>query len=174
MRKRNNRKVFENVEVTDAGANGNAIAHAPDGRVIFLSNAVPGDVVDIMTTKKRKAYYEGRVLKIHSESEKRTTPKCLHFGVCGGCKWQNMAYAHQLWYKQNEVENHLRRIGNVSLPEISPIKGSEQTYYYRNKMEFSFSSSRWLTEDEVSSGNPIENRNALGFHIPGMWDKILD
>ncbi|MEO1548718.1 MAG: 23S rRNA (uracil(1939)-C(5))-methyltransferase RlmD, partial [Bacteroidota bacterium] len=172
--KRNNRKVFEQVEVTDAGAKGKAIAHAPDGRVIFLSNAVPGDVVDIMTTKKRKAYYEGRVLKIHSESEKRTTPKCLHFGVCGGCKWQNMDYVHQLAYKQNEVENHLRRIGNVALPEISPIKGSQQTYYYRNKMEFSFSSNRWLTEDEVSSGNPIKNRNALGFHIPGMWDKILD
>jgi len=173
MRK-NRRQFFEKIEVLDAGAKGKAVAKAPDGRVLFLSNAVPGDVVDVQTHKKRKAYFEGTAVHFHSYSDKRTEAVCEHFGVCGGCKWQHMAYEHQLFYKQREVVNNLTRIGGVSLPEISPILGSKQTYFYRNKMEFSFSDSRWLSQEEINSDTPIENRNALGFHIPGMWDKILD
>ncbi|WP_435625139.1 23S rRNA (uracil(1939)-C(5))-methyltransferase RlmD [Flagellimonas sp.] len=174
MRKKNRRQTFEKIEVLDAGAKGKAVAKAPDGRVIFLTDAVPGDVVDIQTTKKRKAYFEGQVTYFHSYSDKRTTPVCEHFGTCGGCKWQHMSYEHQLYYKQKEVENNLRRIGNLELPEISPILGSKNQYFYRNKMEFSFSDSRWLTQEEINSEKDITDKNALGFHIPGMWDKILD
>ncbi|WP_422350673.1 23S rRNA (uracil(1939)-C(5))-methyltransferase RlmD [Flagellimonas sp.] len=174
MRRNKRRQTFEQVEVVDAGAKGKSVGKAPDGRVIFLSNAVPGDVVDVMTTKKRKAYFEGVATNFHQRSAKRTDPQCEHFGVCGGCKWQNMAYKHQLFYKQKEVENNLQRIGGVELPDTMPILGSEKQYFYRNKMEFSFSSSRWLTEQEIKSEEEILDRNALGFHIPGMWDKILD
>ncbi|WP_291965483.1 23S rRNA (uracil(1939)-C(5))-methyltransferase RlmD [Maribacter sp.] len=174
MRKKTKRVVFENVVVTDAAAKGKTIGKAPDGRVIFLNNTVPGDVVDVQTTKKRKAYFEGTAINFHTLSDKRVDPVCQHFNVCGGCKWQDMGYEHQLYYKQKEVENNLKRIGHLDLPELTPILGSEQQYFYRNKMEFSFSDSRWLTLEEVRSDNQIDDRNALGFHIPGMWDKILD
>ena len=174
MRKKKKRLVFENVTVTDAAAKGKTIGKAPDGRVIFLNNTVPGDVVDVQTTKKRKAYFEGSAINFHSLSDKRVDPVCQHFNVCGGCKWQDMGYQHQLFYKQKEVENNLKRIGHLDLPELTPILGSEQQYFYRNKMEFSFSDSRWLTLDEIQSDQQIDNKNALGFHIPGMWDKILD
>lgn len=160
--------------VTDAGAKGKSIAKAPDGRVIFISNAVPGDVVDIQTMKQRKAYYEGKAIKIHEYSPKRTEPVCKHFGTCGGCKWQNMHYDYQLEYKQREVVNNLQRLGKIDLPDITPISGSKDIYFYRNKMEFSFSDSKWLTLKQIQSDEIIEDRNALGFHIPGMWDKILD
>ncbi len=174
MARKNKKKVFHELEVTDAGAKGKAIAKAPDGKVVFIDNAVPGDVADIQTYKKRKSYYHGKVTNYISYSEKRTEPVCQHFGTCGGCKWQNMDYKHQLFYKQQEVENNLRRLGKIELPETNPISGSENIYFYRNKMEFSFSDSRWLTLDEINSGEDIEDKNALGFHIPGMWDKILN
>lgn len=174
IRKKNNNQIFESVEVLDAGAKGKCIAKAPDGKIILIGNAVPGDIVDVQTTKRRSAYYEGDAIVFHTLSSKRTTPKCVHFGVCGGCKWQDMQYQDQLFYKQKEVENNLKRIGKMELPEILPILGSEKQYYYRNKMEFSFSSSRWLSLDEIRSTDEIFNKNALGFHIPGMWDKILD
>ncbi|MGB5383613.1 MAG: 23S rRNA (uracil(1939)-C(5))-methyltransferase RlmD [Lutimonas sp.] len=174
MRKRNVRQIFENVLVTDAAAKGKSIGKSPDGRVIFLSNAVPGDVVDVEVFKKRKAYYEGKAIQFHSLSEKRTEPVCEHFGVCGGCKWQNMKYEEQLNFKENEVVNHLKRIGHVEIQEILPIKACEQIYFYRNKMEFSFSDARWLTPEEIAKGGEIDNKFACGFHIPKMWDKILD
>ncbi|ATA94625.1 23S rRNA (uracil(1939)-C(5))-methyltransferase RlmD [Capnocytophaga canimorsus] len=174
MKKKNQKLVFENIEVIDAGAKGKSVAKAPDGRVIFLSDAVPGDVVDVQTTKKRNAYYEGFVIKLHKSSERRTEPVCEHFGYCGGCKWQNMSYKHQLFYKQKEVENNLKRLGKIELPEIQPILGSEKIYFYRNKMEFSFSDTRWLTPEEIKDSESIDNRNGLGFHISGAWDKILD
>ena len=174
MRKKTKRLVFENVTVLDAAAKGKTIGKAPDGRVIFLTNTVPGDIVDVQTTKKRKAYFEGIATTFHSLSDKRVDPVCQHFGVCGGCKWQDMGYEHQLFYKQKEVENNLKRIGHLELPELTPILGSKKQYFYRNKMEFSFSDSRWLTLDEIQSDNQITDKNALGFHIPGMWDKILD
>lgn len=174
MRRKNKRQTFEHVEVIDAGAKGKSVGKAPDGRVIFLSNAVPGDVVDVMTTKKKSAYFEGVATHFHTLSDKRTTPECQHFGTCGGCKWQHMGYGHQLYFKQREVENNLKRIGNLELPEVSAILGSKKEYFYRNKMEFSFSNSRWLTQKEIALDRDFEDRNALGFHIPGMWDKILD
>jgi 23S rRNA (uracil1939-C5)-methyltransferase len=174
MSRRNKKQVFENIEVIDAGAKGKVVAKAPDGKVIFLSNAVPGDVVDIQTYKKRKAYYEGKATIFHSLSEKRTEPVCEHFGTCGGCKWQHMSYDNQLFYKEKEVVNNLTRIGHIELPEVTPILGSEKQYFYRNKMEFSFSDSRWLTLEEINSDKDLGDKNALGFHIPGMWDKILD
>lgn len=174
MPRKKTKQIFEHVNVIDAGAKGKSIGKAPDGRVIFLSNAIPGDIVDVQTTKKRKAYFEGVAIKFHSLSDKRTEPVCDHFGVCGGCKWQNMDYEAQLFYKQKEIENNLSRIGKVELPITIPIIGSEKKYFYRNKMEFSFSDSRWLTQEEIDSEKDIENKNALGFHIPRMWDKILD
>ena len=167
-------QVFENIEVIDAGARGKTVAKAPDGRVIFLTNTVPGDVVDIRTGKKRKAYFEGTAIKFHKESDKRVEPACEHFEHCGGCKWQNMGYEHQLYYKQKEVTQNLVRIGHLDVPKVTPILGCEKTYFYRNKMEFSFSSNRWLTYEEINSDEEIDDRNALGFHISGMWDKILD
>jgi 23S rRNA (uracil1939-C5)-methyltransferase len=166
--------VFDTVKVLDAGAKGVSVAKAPDGKVIFISNVVPGDVVDVQTFKKRKAYYEGKAINFHEYSEHRTEPVCEHFGVCGGCKWQNMKYSQQLYYKQNEVYNNLKRIGKVEMPEFEPILGSEKQFFYRNKMEFGFSNARWMTEAEIKSDQDFDDRNALGFHIPKMWDKILD
>ncbi|GGK32431.1 tRNA (uracil-5-)-methyltransferase [Yeosuana aromativorans] len=174
MSRKKKKQVFTNIEVIDAGAKGKTIAKAPDGKVIFLPNAVPGDVVDVQTFKARKAYYEGKATVFHKLSDKRTQPICEHFGVCGGCKWQDMAYEHQLYYKQKEVVNNLTRLGHIELPEVTPILGSKKQYFYRNKMEFSFSDSRWLTQDEIQSDKNLDDKNALGFHIPGMWDKILD
>lgn len=174
MSRRNKRQVFEDLPVTDAGAKGKAIAHAPDGRVVFIKNAVPGDVATVRTTKKRKSYFEGEAIAFSTLSDKRVDPACPHFGTCGGCKWQFMKYEHQLYYKQQEVMNNLQRLGGIELPEIEPILGSENEYFYRNKMEFSFSDSKWLTRAQIESDETIEDRHALGFHIPGMWDKILD
>ena len=173
-KKRTEKIVFENVEVLDAGAKGVSVAKAPDGKVIFLPNVVPGDVVDIQTLKKRKAYYEGKATKIHTYSKDRTEPLCEHFGVCGGCKWQNMKYEKQLFYKNQEVANNLKRIGKIELPEFEEILGSKEQFFYRNKMEFGFSNARWMTDEEIQSGKEFDNKNALGFHIPRMWDKILD
>ena len=174
MARKNRKQVFTNLEVIDAGAKGKTVAKAPDGKVVFLPNAVPGDIVDVQTFKKRKAYYEGKAIAFHKLSDKRTEPKCEHFGTCGGCKWQHMSYESQLFYKQKEVTNNLTRIGHIELPEVTPILGSKEQYFYRNKMEFSFSDSRWLTLEEIQSDEDLGDKNALGFHIPGMWDKILD
>ena len=174
MSRKKVKQVFEKIEIIDAGAKGKTVAKAPDGRVIFLTNAVPGDIVDIQTFKKRKAFYEGKAIKFHTLSDKRTDPVCEHFGTCGGCKWQHMKYEDQLYFKQKEVTNNLTRIGHIELPEITPILGSKEQYFYRNKMEFSFSDARWLTLEEIQSDRDLGDKNALGFHIPGMWDKILD
>lgn len=159
----------------DAGAKGVSVAKAPEGQVIFIPNVVPGDVVDVQTFKKRKSYFEGKAIKFHSFSEHRVAPVCQHFGACGGCKWQNMDYGRQLFYKNNEVLNNLRRIGKVDLPDFEPIMGSEKQFFYRNKMEFGFSDTRWLSDAEIRSDDQtLGKKPALGFHIPRMWDKILD
>lgn len=173
-KKKSDKIIFDNVKVLDAGAKGVSVAKAPDGKVIFIPNVVPGDVADVQTFKKRKAYYEGKAIKIHEFSEHRIDPVCEHFGSCGGCKWQNMKYSQQLFYKNQEVYNNLKRIGKIEMPVFEPILGSEKQFFYRNKMEFSFSNARWMTEAEIQSGKDIDNGNALGFHIPRMWDKILD
>ncbi|PZR15559.1 MAG: 23S rRNA (uracil(1939)-C(5))-methyltransferase RlmD, partial [Flavobacterium psychrophilum] len=173
-RKKTDRIVFDNITVLDAGAKGVSVAKAPDGKVIFIPNVVPGDVVDVQTFKKKKSYYEGRAINFHEYSKHRIDPVCSHFGSCGGCKWQNMEYSQQLFYKNQEVYNNLKRIGKIELPGFEPILGSEKQLFYRNKMEFSFSNARWKTQEEVDSGVEISDANALGFHIPKAWDKILD
>ncbi len=173
-RRKKSKLGFTNVEVIDAGSKGKGIGRASDGRVLIIDQVVPGDVVDVSTYKKRKSYYQAKPTQFIKLSPKRTEPVCQHFGVCGGCKWQHMAYDHQLYYKEKEVLENLKRIGKVEITETLPILGSERIYFYRNKMEFSFSSSKWLTEAEISSGQDIKDKNALGFHIPGMWDKILN
>ncbi|QMU63892.1 MAG: 23S rRNA (uracil(1939)-C(5))-methyltransferase RlmD [Flavobacteriaceae bacterium] len=174
MSRKKKNVIFENIKVIDAGTKGKAVAKAPDGSIIFMSNAVPGDVVDIQVNKKRKSYYEGKVIQFHTYSDKRTDPVCEHFEYCGGCKWQHMKYVAQLVYKEKEVIHNLQRIGGLDLPEMAPILPCEKNYFYRNKMEFSFSSNRWLTPEEIKSGRKINDKNALGFHIAGMWDKVLD
>jgi len=173
-RKITDKIVFNDILVLNAGAKGVSVAKAPDGKVIFIPNVVPGDVIDIQTLKKRKAYYEGKAINFHKFSKDRIEPVCEHFGTCGGCKWQNMNYEKQLFYKNQEVYNNLKRIGKVDLPDFEPILGSKEQFFYRNKMEFGFSNARWMTDEEIRSGEEFENKNALGFHIPRMWDKILD
>ena len=167
-------KLLENITVTDAGAKGKSIAHAPDGRVIFISNAVPEDIVDVQITKKKKAFYEGVAVKFHRYSPLRETPVCEHFDYCGGCQWQHMNYPSQLHYKQQEVVSNLKRLGGITPEEVLPILGCEKPYFYRNKIEFSFSETRWLTPEEIASQEEIEVRQGLGFHIAGAWDKVLD
>ncbi|MEK8179876.1 23S rRNA (uracil(1939)-C(5))-methyltransferase RlmD [Flavobacterium buctense] len=173
-RKQTNKVIFENITVLDAGAKGVSVAKAPEGQIIFIPNVVPGDVVDVQTLKKRKAYFEGKAIKFHEYSSDRVEPVCQHFGACGGCKWQNMNYDKQLFYKNQEVFNNLKRIGKIELPDFEPILGSTKQFFYRNKMEFGFSDTRWMTDAEIQSGVEFDNKNALGFHIPRMWDKILD
>jgi len=174
-RKKTDKVIFENITVLDAGAKGVSVAKAPEGQIIFIPNVVPGDVIDVQTLKKRKSYFEGRAIKFHSYSENRVKPVCEHFGSCGGCKWQNMKYEQQLFYKNQEVQNNLKRIGKIELPDFEPILGSENQFFYRNKMEFGFSDTRWLTEKEIQSADTtLSKKPALGFHIPRMWDKILN
>lgn len=173
-RKKNKLQFFENIEIIDAAAKGVSVAKAPDGKVIFVSNAVPGDVVSIKTINKKKSYYEGVITSITQPSRDRIEPVCSHFGYCGGCKWQNMSYEKQLYFKSNEVYNNLKRIGKLNLPDIEPILGSKKTFYYRNKMEFAFSETKWLTPEEIANENTLDKKFALGFHIPKMWDKILN
>ncbi|MCB9018561.1 MAG: 23S rRNA (uracil(1939)-C(5))-methyltransferase RlmD [Paludibacteraceae bacterium] len=172
-RKNKQLPVIENIEITDVAAEGKAIAKK-DNMVIFTQYVVPGDVVDLQITRKKNSYMEGRVVKIHKYSDKRCEAICKHYGVCGGCKWQILPYEEQLRHKQDQIINNLTRIGKVELPEIMPILGSEKTLYYRNKLEFTFSNKKWLTEEAIQSGEKFDNMNALGFHIPGMFDKVLD
>lgn len=173
-RRRNKQFILENIQLTTAGAKGAAIGKAPDGKTLFVRNAIPGDVVDVRVLKKKKRFLEGKAIKVHHFSENRTAPKCQHFGVCGGCKWQNMSYETQKFFKEKEVLDNLQRIGGVETSSALPIKGSDEIYFYRNKMEFSFSNQRWITEKEIEDNVEISDKNALGFHIPGMWSKILD
>ena len=172
-KKRKQLPLLEKVPVTGVAAEGKAIARV-DGMTVFVPYAVPGDVADIQITKKKSNYTEGKVPRFESFSENRADPFCEHFGTCGGCKWQILPYGEQLKYKQKQVEDNLTRIGKVELPEISPILGAPETTFYRNKLEFTFSDKRWLTEKEISSGSEPRQMDALGFHIPGMFDKVLD
>jgi 23S rRNA (uracil1939-C5)-methyltransferase len=165
--------LLEKVRITDIGAEGNALARV-NNLVVFVPMLIPGDVVDIQVIKKRKKYMEGRVVRFHEYSPDRITPLCKHFGVCGGCKWQHLPYDLQLKFKEKQVTDNLTRIGKIDLPEIKPILGSSQIYLYRNKLEYTFSDKRWLTTDEVNSDNKFEKEGALGFHIPGLFDKVLD
>ena len=165
--------LHEGVEIVDVAAEGKSIAKV-DGLVVFVPFAVPGDVVDIQTYRKRKGFAEGRVMRFVEYSADRVEPVCEHFGVCGGCKWQMLPYELQLQHKHKQVTDNLTRIGKVELPEISPIMGAPETTFYRNKLEFTFSNKRWLTEAEIGSEREFTQMNALGFHIPKMFDKVLD
>ena len=173
-RKRKENIILSKILVIDAGSKGVCVGKAEDGKIVLIPNVVPGDVVDVKVFKKKSKYYEGIAIHFHEKSADRIPPICSHFGYCGGCKWQNMQYEAQLKYKQNEVWNHLKRIGKVTLPEMTPIVGSKDIFYYRNKMEFSFSDTKWLTPEQIASEEVIDREHALGFHIPKMWDKILD
>lgn len=172
-RSRRNKPLLERVVISDIAAEGKALGKVND-TVVFVPLAAPGDVVDVQVTKKRKRYYEGRPVRFHHLSDIRTEPFCSHFGTCGGCKWQHIPYNEQLKFKQREVWNNLKRIGKVELPEISPILPSPEERFYRNKLEFTFSNRRWLSPEEMESDEIISNKNGLGFHIPGMFDKVID
>lgn len=175
MGRKNRKEIFlENIEVLRAGAKGVSIGKTPEGKTVLIQDAVPGDLVNVSVFKKKSSYLEGKAVEILRSSEYRVNPKCIHFGVCGGCKWQNLAYSAQLRFKQDEVENNLKRIGGFHDLKVSPILGSAQEYYYRNKLEFTFSNSRWLTLDEIRDSEATYERDALGFHIPGQWSKVLD
>lgn len=164
--------VLEDVTIESVAAEGKAIAHSPEGQVIFVEFAVPGDIVDIRLTKKKKSYLEGRIINLKKASEKRLEPFCEHFGVCGGCKWQPLPYEMQLEAKQRQVFDQLVRIGHLDVPEISPIIGSDKTVYYRNKLEFTFSNRRWLSAEEIQ--NCSWSEPGLGFHVGKFFDKVLD
>lgn len=165
--------LLERVKITDIGAEGNAIARV-DNMVVFVPMLIPGDVADIRVTKKRKKYLEGRVEKIHEFSPDRISPRCIHFGTCGGCRWQHLPYNMQLRFKEQQVIDSLKRIGRLDLPEVMPILGSKDEYYYRNKLEYTFSDRRWFSFEEINSGKELIKEAALGFHIPGLFDKVLD
>jgi 23S rRNA (uracil1939-C5)-methyltransferase len=165
--------ILEDVEITDVAAEGKALAKVND-MVIFVPWAAPGDITDIQLTRKRSNYAEGRVVRFHKYSEERSAPFCEHFTICGGCKWQHLPYESQLKYKQKQVVDHLVRIGNVEIDEWRPICASEQTTFYRNKLEFTFSNKRWLTQEEMSDDTTCNAMDGVGFHIPGMFDKVLD
>ena len=200
MSKKNKKIILENLLITDYAAEGKALAKL-DGKVIFIAGAVPGDVADVMLVKNKKDWAEGRVLKIKQLSKERVEPFCKHFGICGGCKWQMLPYAKQLQYKQQEVEQNLRRIGKVDLPEILLIVGGDETVHYRNKLEFTFSNKRYLLPEEIASSyqygeniadildssEPADSKvpppaggggggfgGALGFHVPRIFDKVID
>jgi len=165
--------IIEKATVSGIASEGKAIVRHND-LVIFVPWVVPGDIIDIQLTRKKNKYAEGKAVYFHAYSRQRCKAFCEHYGVCGGCQWQILPYSEQLRYKQQDVIDRLTRIGKVELPEISTIIGSDKTEFYRNKLEFTFSNKRWMTDEEIRSGQTIANRNALGFHIPGMFDKVLD
>jgi 23S rRNA (uracil1939-C5)-methyltransferase len=172
-RSRKKKPLYENVEITNIGAEGKAIGRVDDV-VVFVPHAIPGDVVDVQVTRKRKRFREGKVVQYHKYSDDRVEAFCSHFGICGGCKWQYLPYEKQLFYKQKQVADQLSRIGKVEIPEISPVLSSANTTFYRNKLEFTFSNRRWLTQDEIQTSGEITDNNALGFHVPGVFDKVVN
>ncbi len=171
-RKKKQLPLLEKVTITDVAAEGMALARVND-LVVFVPYVVPGDVVDLQVKRKKHSYAEAVAVHFHEYSPTRAVPFCQHYGVCGGCKWQVLPYEEQIKYKQKQVEANLRRIGKIELPEITPILGSEKTQFYRNKLEFTFSNKRWLTEEEVAQEVTYDQMNAVGFHIPGAFDKVL-
>lgn len=164
---------FENVTILDAGAEGKAVARVND-LVVFVPFCVPGDVVDIQVISKRKSYFEGKAVKFHHYSELRVDPFCEHFGTCGGCRWQNLSYEQQLKYKQKQIDDHFTRIGKFSFPPLNPILHSPLTTGYRNKLEYTFSDRRWLNADDMALPAEERQSNGLGFHIPTLFDRVLD
>lgn len=172
-RKRKPLPILEKVTITDVAAEGKALARVDD-MVVFVPYAAPGDVVDIQLLRKRHNYAEGKILAFHEFAEERVKPFCEHFGICGGCKWQHLPYEAQIRYKHKQVIDNLTRIGKIKMEEILPILGSVHTRFYRNKLEYTFSNKKWLTEEQIQSGEQFDCMNGIGFHIPGMFDKVLD
>ncbi len=167
------KRIIENLEIVSVGAKGKAIARH-EGKVILIKGAVPGDIADVKVIRKKKNYDEAKVLEFKKFSKYRTEPACKHFGVCGGCKWQHMQYEKQLYYKQNEVYENIRRIGKVEPKHVFPIEPSSKIYEYRNRLDFTFSNRRWLTDEEIKSGKKFDKKNALGFHLPGRFDRVIN
>jgi 23S rRNA (uracil1939-C5)-methyltransferase len=166
--------IIRNLEITEAGSEGVCIGKYED-RVVFVPYVVPGDIIDARVIKKKKSFYQAKAIDIHSYSPNRITPKCAHFGLCGGCKWQNMNYDTQLYYKRKQVIDNFQRIGKFDFPEVNPIVPSTPIFAYRTKMEYTFSDKRWLQQQELSDAETGDiNTNGLGFHLPGMFDKVLD
>lgn len=173
-RKKQNYPLIEGLEITTLAAEGKAMGRWNE-QVVFVPMTVPGDVVDVQIRVKRRRFMEGFVVNYRKRSPLREEPFCAHFGVCGGCKWQNLPYAEQLRFKTEQVRDQLTRIGKIELPEIRPCLGSAETRYYRNKLEFTFADRRWMTYEEIAdAGREIAPEPALGFHIPNMFDKVLD
>lgn len=166
-------QILENITIENSAAEGKCVARYED-RVIFVEGVAPGDVVDMRITRKKKSFLEATPVKFHQYSDARAEPFCSHYGTCGGCKWQHISYDNQLLFKQQQVKDNLERIAKVDLPEILPIFGSKKTDYYRNKLEFTFSNRRWLTKEEIQNSGDNLERNAVGFHIPKRFDKILE
>ncbi len=173
VRKKKPLPLLKNIEISGIASEGKAIARYED-MVIFVPFVAPGDVADIQVIKKRRNYLEGRAVFLHKSSRLRSEPFCEHFGICGGCKWQHLEYQHQLEFKQKQVIDHFARIGKLDFPDPEPILPSYRTRNYRNKLEFTFTNRRWLTDQEIDAGNVITESRAVGFHIPGRFDKVLD
>lgn len=172
-RNRRSLPLLEKVEITKLAAEGKAIAKIND-KVVFITQTIPGDIVDVQVIKKRKSFMEAVPVKFHKYSDMRIDAFCEHFGACGGCKWQNLPYEEQLKYKHQQVIDNLERIAKVELPAIDYILPSEKTTFYRNKLEYTFSNKRWLTKDEINTEDNLDKNNALGFHAPKVWDKIVN
>ncbi len=170
---RRKKKIVNNLEIIDLAAEGKAIGKH-EGKVIFVGGAIPGDVVDVRLSRVKKTHAEGTILAFKSYSEERIDAECDHFGVCGGCKWQQLPYEKQIAYKDQQVTDQFIRLGHIEIGEKRPILGSEKIYNYRNKLEFTFSDKRWLTQEEVDTDSEFSERRALGFHIPRLFDKVVD
>ena len=172
-RKKKRNPIIEQLEIVDVASEGKSIAKY-DERVVFVTGVIPGDIVDVQITKKKKRFFEGYPVKFHKYSEDRVEAECEHFGVCGGCKWQHLPYEKQLFYKNKQVIDNFERIGKIDIKEKFDILSAPQEYYYRNKLEYSFSNKEWLTKEQVESGEVFGERNACGFHVPKMFDKIVN
>ena len=165
---------FENLEVLDITALGKGVVKSEEGKVIFVSGVIPGDKISVKTIKKRRGYSEGKLVKMNEPSRDRIAPECQHFGVCGGCKWQNMSYQAQLLFKQKEIIHNLKNLSGMVLPKIEKIQSAPEAYFYRNKMEYAFSNQRWLLAEEIADKSINIEKKGLGFHKAGMWDKVVD
>ena len=168
------KKIIENIEVVDISSKGKGICKDESGKVIFVEGVVPGDLISLKIKKKRKNYFEGQNIKILKPSKDRISPKCDHFGLCGGCKFQNLSYNAQLQFKQKQILYNLKNFSEMNIPKLSRIKKAKKIYFYRNKMEFSFSEQKWLTKEEIGSENQAIIRKGLGFHKSGAWNKVVD
>src|SRR6201993_3839594 len=166
-------QAFEDVEIVDISSEGLGVAKV-NNFVIFVEGAVPGDVCDFVVYKKKKSFSFAKITQLKKVSPRRTEPVCSYFGTCGGCKWQNLSYDSQLYFKQKQVTEAFKRLAKVEVGEMIPIVGCKEPYFYRNKLDFAFSNKKWLTSEQIGSGEKIDNRNGLGFHIAGAFDKVLD